>query len=388
MSGWVGFDEDLLTRIDEIVAGAVARGDAPGVVAALARGDAVHVATAGVMAVGGPPMRRDTLFRIASITKPMTAAVVLSLADEGLLDLDEPVDRLLPELADRRVLRRPDGPLQDTVPASRPISARDLLTFTWGFGMQASMFMAPKPWPIFTAALERQLSTFGPAQPGMTPDPDTWMARLGELPLMAQPGERWLYQTGSQVLGVLASRLAGAPLEVVLRERVLDPLGMDDTGFHAADTVRLATAYERKDGELVVSDPPDGQWSHPPAFPDGGAGLVSSVGDVVAFGRMLLSGGGGVLAPATVAEMTSDQLSPAQRANVSPGLSLLGERGWGYGVSVLEDGRYSWEGGSGTAWSNVPSQDLTVVVLTQRAVDQTGMPGVCDDVLAAARGGV
>ena len=162
---------------------------------------------------------------------------------------------------------------------------------------------------------------------------------------------------------------------------------MDDTGFHAADTVRLATAYERKDGELVVRDPPDGQWSHPPAFPDGGAGLVSSVGDVVAFGRMLLSGGGGVLAPATVAEMTSDQLSPAQRANVWPGLSLLGERGWGYGVSVLEDGRYSWEGGSGTAWSNVPSQDLTVVVLTQRAVDQTGMPGVCDDVLAAARGG-
>ena len=225
MSGWAGFDEDLLTRIDEIVAGAVARGDAPGVVAALARGDAVHVATAGVMAVGGPPMRRDTLFRIASITKPMTAAVVLSLADEGLLDLDEPVDRLLPELADRRVLRRPDGPLQDTVPASRPISARDLLTFTWGFGMQASMFMAPKPWPIFTAALERQLSTFGPAQPGTTPDPDTWMARLGELPLMAQPGERWLYQTGSQVLGVLASRLAGAPLEVVLRERVLDPVG-------------------------------------------------------------------------------------------------------------------------------------------------------------------
>lgn len=388
MSGSEGLDEDLVNRIEVIVASAVAKGDAPGVVAGVARGDVLHVATAGEMTVGGPTMRQDTLFRIASLTKPMTAAVVLSLADEGLLDLDEPVDRLLSELADRRVLRRPDGPLHDTVPASRPISARDLLTFTWGFGMQGAMFMAPKPWPIYTAALERQLSTFGPAKPGTTPDPDTWMARLGELPLLAQPGDRWLYQTGSQVLGVLVSRLVGAPLEVVLRERVLAPLGMEDTGFHAADRVRLATAYERKNGEFVVADPPDGQWSRAPAFPDGGAGLVSSVGDVVAFGRMLLSGGGGVLAAATVAEMTRDQLTFAQRANVWPGFSFLGERGWGYGVSVLEDGRYCWEGGSGTAWSNVPSQDLTVVVLTQRAADENGVPEVCDEVLAAARGGV
>jgi len=209
VSGPEGFDEDVLTRIEEIVASAVAKGDAPGVVAAVARGDALHVATAGEMAVGGPPMRRDTLFRIASITKPMTAAVVLSLADDGLLGLDEPVDRLLPELADRRVLRHPDGPLQDTVPAQRPISARDLLTFTWGFGMQGAIFMDAEPWPIFTAALERQLSTFGPAQPGTTPDPDTWLARLGELPLLAQPGDRWLYQTGSQVLGCWCRGLSG-----------------------------------------------------------------------------------------------------------------------------------------------------------------------------------
>jgi CubicO group peptidase (beta-lactamase class C family) len=258
MGGSEGFNHDLLARIEEIVARAVQQGDAPGVVAAVARGAAVHVATAGVMTVDGPPMCADTLFRIASITKPMTAAVVLSLADEGLLDLNEPVDRLLPELADRQVLRHPDGPLSDTVPAQRPISVRDLLTFTWGFGMQGAMFMAPEPWPIFTATLERELSTFGPPQPGTTPDPDTWLARLGELPLLAQPGERWLYQTGSQVLGVLVSRLCGAPFEEVLGKRVLSPLGMDDTGFHTTDTARLATAYERRDGELVVSDPPDG----------------------------------------------------------------------------------------------------------------------------------
>ena len=385
MGGTEGFADEVLARIEGIVARAVQQRDAPGVVAAVARGAAIHVATAGVMAVGGPPMRRDTLFRIASITKPMTAAVVLSLADEGLLDLDEPVDRLLPELADRRVLRHPDGPLGDTVPARRSISVRDLLTFTWGFGMQGAMFMAPTPWPVFTATVQRELSTFGPPQPGTTPDPDTWMARLGELPLLAQPGDRWLYQTGSQVLGVLVSRLCAAPFEDVLRERVLSPLGMGDTGFHTADTARLATAYERKDGQLVINDPPDGQWSHAPAFPDGGAGLLSSVEDLVSFGRMLLAGGGGVLARATVAEMTRDQLTPAQRANVWPGFSFLGERGWGYGVSVREDGAYSWEGGFGTAWSNVPSQDLTVVVLTQRTADETGMPGVCEAVLAAAR---
>jgi CubicO group peptidase (beta-lactamase class C family) len=381
-----GFDPALLARIDRVVAQAVEHGQAPGVVAAVARGPAVHVATAGAMAVGGDPMRRDTLFRISSTTKTMTAAVVLSLAEDGLLDLDGPVDALAPELAGRRVLRRPDGPLDLTVPAQRPITVRDLLTFTWGFGMQGAMFAAPEPWPIVTAAADRGLATFGPPQPGSTPDPDTWLARLGELPLLAQPGERWLYQSGSQVLGVLAARAAGAPLDDVLRERLLGPLGMADTGFHAADTARLATAYEHRNGMLAVTDPPDGQWSRPPRFPDGGGGLVSSVDDVVAFGQMLLRGGSPVLKPATVAEMTRDQLTAAQRANVWPGFSFLEGRGWGYGVSVLDDGRYTWEGGLGTTWSNVPAQDLTVVVLTQRAADETGMPAVCEDVLAVARG--
>jgi CubicO group peptidase (beta-lactamase class C family) len=380
-----GFDQAVLDRIDRVVEQAVEQGQAPGVVAAVARGPAVHVTTAGAMAVGGDPMRRDTLFRISSVTKPMTAAVVLSLVEDGLLDLDGPIDELVPELAGRRVLRRPDGPLDLTVPARRPITVRDLLTFTWGFGMQGAMFTAPEPWPIVTAAAERELATFGPPQPGSTPDPDTWLARLGELPLLAQPGERWLYSSGSQVLGVLAARAAGAPFGDVLRERLLGPLGMSDTGFGAVDTSRLATAYERRDGQLAVTDPPDGQWSRPPLFPDGAAGLVSSADDVVAFGRMLLRGGDPVLAPATVAEMTRDQLTPAQRANVWPGFSFLENRGWGYGLSVLDDGRYTWEGGSGTAWSNVPAQDLTVVVLTQRAVDETGPPAVCEDVLAAAR---
>jgi CubicO group peptidase (beta-lactamase class C family) len=282
------------------------------------------------------------------------------------------------------VLRSPDGELNDTVPAERPITTRDLLTFTWGFGMQGAMFMAAQPWPILTATVERELSTFGPPQPATTPDPDTWMARLGELPLLAQPGERWLYQSGAQVLGVLASRAAGAPFAEVLHERLLAPLGMNSTAFYTTDTTRLATAYERRAGRLEISDPPDGQWSRPPAFADGGAGLLSTVDDVVAFGRMLLRGGNPVLSPSTVAEMTRNQLNEAQRTNVWPGFSFLDDRGWGYGMSVCVDGRYTWDGGFGTTWSNVPSRDLTVVVLTQRANDQAGPPSVCSDVFTSA----
>jgi CubicO group peptidase (beta-lactamase class C family) len=379
------FSDEGLSHIDALVARAVDEQQAPGVVVAVARADVVHVATAGLVALDGGPMRRDTLFRIASITKPMTAAVVLSLVDAGVLALDDAVERWLPELADRQVLRHPGAALDDTVPAHRPITVRDLLTFTWGFGMQGAMFTAPEPWPVFTAAGERELHTFGEPHPAATPDPDTWMAALGELPLLLQPGEKWLYQSGSQVLGVLVSRVLGVPFDEAMQSRLLTPLGMHDTGFHTVENHRLATAYVRRDGRLELSDAPDGEWSEPPAFADGGAGLVSSVDDVVAFGRMLLRGGEDVLESTTVDEMTRDQLTAGQRRNDWPGFDLLDGQGWGYGVAVTDDGRYFWDGGLGTAWSNVPALDLTVVVLTQRAWDETGPPAVCADVLQAAQ---
>jgi len=197
--------------LEQIVEAAVAQGQAPGVVAAVAHGDETYVTAAGAMAVDGPPMREDTVFRISSVTKPITAAVILGLIEDGRLSLDEPVDRLLPELAGRRVLRRPDGPLDDTVAAERPVTVRDLLTFTWGFGMQGAMFSGPEPWPVVAAAGERELASFGPPDPVTTPEPDTWLRRLAELPLLAQPGERWLYSVGSQVLGVLAARFWPRP---------------------------------------------------------------------------------------------------------------------------------------------------------------------------------
>ena len=242
------FTDEGLARIDAIVQHAVRARQAPGVVVGVASGADVHVSTAGEASVGGPPMRRDTLFRLASVTKPMTAAAVLALVDHGSLGLDDPVGRWLPELRERRVLRRPDAPLTDTVPAEREITVRDLLTFTWGFGMQGAMFVGAQPWPIQQAAVERGLNTFGPPAPATTPDPDTWLARLAELPLMLQPGAKWLYQSGSQVLGVLAARVEHRPFDEVLHERLFAPLGMHDTAFHTTDVDRLATAYRQGDG--------------------------------------------------------------------------------------------------------------------------------------------
>ncbi len=180
----------------------------PGLVALVARGGQVHVEALGRLTVGGPPVARDSIFRIASTTKPITAAATLAVASEGLIKLDDPVDGLLPELAGRRVLRRMDGPLDDTVPAARAITIRDLLTFTFGFGMVGEMFTSPKPWPVVAATDELRLATIGPPDPPVPPDPDIWIARLGSLPLLAQPGERWMYNTGAQVLGVLVARAA------------------------------------------------------------------------------------------------------------------------------------------------------------------------------------
>jgi CubicO group peptidase (beta-lactamase class C family) len=227
----------------DVMAGHVERGEAPGIVTLLGRRGEVHVDAIGARAVGGRgAMRHDTIFRITSMTKPVTAAAAMILVEECRLRLDEPVDRLLPELASRRVLRRLDGPLDDTVPAERPITLRDLLTFRLGLGM----VMGPAdPYPIERAIRELGIVGFGPPDPSTPHEPDEWLRRLGTLPLMHQPGERWMYNTGSYVLGVLIARASGQPLEPFLRERLFDPLGMKDTAFSvpAAKRDRLANVY-------------------------------------------------------------------------------------------------------------------------------------------------
>src|SRR4051812_32275382 len=168
-----GLDEDGLARFAEVAASHVGDGKVPGLVALVSCGTDVHAEALGSLSIGGRPVERGSLFRIASTTKPITAAATLAPVREGLLDLDEPVDRLLPELADRRVLRRMDGPLDDTVPAAGPVTARQLLTFTFGFGMALGMLLAPEPWPVVAAASEAGLATIGPPQPDDFVDPDT-----------------------------------------------------------------------------------------------------------------------------------------------------------------------------------------------------------------------
>jgi CubicO group peptidase (beta-lactamase class C family) len=360
-------------------------GDAnvPGLVALVAVGDDVHVETLGTLSIGGEPVQRDSLFRIASVTKPIAAAATLALIEEGSIGLDEPVDLLLPELAGRRVLKAPDGPLDDTVPAQRPITTRDLLTFTFGFGMAMEMFSSPEPWPVVSRSEELGLATIGAPNPAVQPDRDAWIAGLGSLPLIAQPGERWLYNTGASVLGVLAARAAGESFGEVLRTRLFEPLGMRDTAFWTSETDRLATGYIRKPDGLTVWDEPDGRWSRPPAFGDGAGGLVSTADDLLAFARMLLRDGDPVLSAESVRAMTADQLTEAQKARGGLGPGFFDNMSWGFCQAVYDTGAFGWNGGFGTSWRVDPARELTVIVMTQRLFDSPDLPPVHREIQAA-----
>ncbi|WP_435829544.1 serine hydrolase domain-containing protein, partial [Nonomuraea muscovyensis] len=285
-----GFSEAGLRRLREVLARHVESGKIPGLVALVSRGEETHVEAIGTMRHdGGAPMRRDTIFRMASTSKPVAMAAAMVLLDECRLRLDDPVDSWLPELADRRVLKRIDGPLDDTVPARRPITVRDLLTSTFGLGIDLTALS----FPIMAAVFERGVFTQG-AEPA--PEPDEWMRRLGTLPLMRQPGEHWQYHISHDVLGVLVARVTGQSFETFLRERILDPLGMKDTGFHVPvgkiDRLPPSYAPDPQTGQFIVWDEAaSGQYSRPPAFQSGGGGLVSTVDDYHAYFRMLLNGG-------------------------------------------------------------------------------------------------
>jgi CubicO group peptidase (beta-lactamase class C family) len=376
----------------DVMARYVERDEVPGLVTLVSRRGEIHVEALGKQSLGGAPMRRDTLFRIASMTKPVAAAAAMILVEECKLRLDEPVDRLLPELANRRVLKRIDAPLDDTVPAKRPITVRDVLTFRLGFG---AVLVPPGTYPIQKAATQLQIR-MGPPLPQEQPAPDEWMRRFGTLPLMHQPGEKWLYDTGSDVLGVLVARAAGQPFDAFLRERLFDPLGMKDTAFSVpADKLdRFATSYypHFKTGMLTVWDEAvGGHWSRPPAFPSGGAGLVSTVDDYLRFSRMLLNKGlhdrERILSRAAVELMTSDQLTAEQKAVSGLVGGYFDSNGWGFGVSVVTRraelagnvGSFGWDGGLGTSWRVDPGEDLIGILLTQRMWMSPRPPDVCSD---------
>jgi CubicO group peptidase (beta-lactamase class C family) len=208
-----------LDRLHDAMAARVETNLLPGIVYLVAHGDQVHLEAIGVKAFGSAePMRRDTPFRIASLTKPVLAAVTMMLVEDGTLSLDEPIDRWLPELADRRVLRQIDGPLDETVAAQRPITLDDLLTFRMGFGLIVEPTFDP-PYPIVKQANALQL-VLGPPDPPTPHNPDEWIKRFATLPLMYQPGERWQYNVPALVLGVLLARAADQPLGELFRTRI------------------------------------------------------------------------------------------------------------------------------------------------------------------------
>jgi CubicO group peptidase (beta-lactamase class C family) len=367
-----------LDRLHQAMAARVANGERPGMVTLLALDDEVRADAIGTMAFDSTePMRRDTIFRIASMTKPIVAAAAMMLVEDGALAPDEPVDRLLPELAGPRVLRRIDGPLDDTVPAARAITVEDVQTFRMGAGMIIEPTFDP-PYPIVQAAREAEIKRGVPGR-DVPHTPDEWMRRFGTLPLMYQPGERWQYNTGSLVLSVLVARAAGRPLESFLRERIFEPLGMTDTGFTlpAEHAGRLPSQYatdpQTGDVKPFADTGPD-VWTTPPVFPSAAGGLLSTADDFLAFARLLLNGGvhGGrrLLSERSVEAMTTNYLTPEQ---IAGGGLLLSGSGWGYGLAVTvapdevssAPGRYGWAGGYGTTWFNDPHRRLVAIALTQ-----------------------
>jgi CubicO group peptidase (beta-lactamase class C family) len=392
-----GFSVKRLARVRDVLERHVDAGYVPGAVAVVARRGEVHIEAVGNLAFEGEgsrtPMAADTICRTGSMTKPVVAACAMTLVEDGTLRLDDPVDEFLPELANMRVLADPNGPLEETVPAERPITLRDLLTFTFGTGI-----VVAEPGTVPIADALNALLGEEPAPP-----PDEWIGRLGALPLVYQPGERWMYHTAANVTGVLIARATGLSFGDALRERICEPLGMKDTGFSVAgeNIGRLATAYQLDDvsGELVIEDGPDGYWSRPQAFEDGGGGLVSTASDYLAFASALMAGGTRdgerVLSRPSVTLMTTDHLTPAQKAvsGFKPG--YFDDIGWGLGMSVrtrrahlgpwpvsypplASVGSYGWPGIYGTGWYNDPAEDMTTILMIQRAPAPPGLPILFD----------
>jgi CubicO group peptidase (beta-lactamase class C family) len=373
--------------------GHVERGGLPGMITLVSRHGEVYIEAIGRMAIGGAPMQRDTIFRIASMTKPVSAVAAMILVEECRLRLDDPVDDFLPELANRKVLRTVESEIDDTVPAKRAITLRDILTFRLGYGM---IPIFPDHYPIQKAVTTLGLAP-GPVFPSFPPD--ELMRRYGSLPLVYQPGERWLYNVGSEILGVLIARVASQTLGTFMRERIFDPLGMKDTGFFVPQPKldRFATTYvfnREKQRLEIFDDPVAGKFASPPLFENAGAGLVATAEDFNAFAQMLLNGGRlgneRILSRPSVELMTSDQLTPAQKLGSE--VFFNDNRGWGFGLSVFTrrdhlcnvPGRYGWEGGYGTSWYSDPKESLTGILLTQRLMDSPQAPRVMADFWTSA----
>jgi CubicO group peptidase (beta-lactamase class C family) len=335
-----------MSPLRDLLETAVESGTVPGAAALVAHGEDVEIASAG-------DLDADSIVRIASISKPITAAALMLLVDQRVVALDDPIARWLPELASPQVVRTPESSIDDVVPAARAITVEDVLTSRAGWGFPSDFSL-----PAVVALFER-LPVFGPRE-----TPDEWLATLAGVPMLRQPGEAWLYNTCSDIQGVLIARASGRPLPELLADRIFEPLGMTDTGFHVpTEKLQRLPAYRGPD--LAPID--DGLWVEPPIFPSGAGGLVSTLADWHRFGRMLLADGAGLLSPESVRSMTTDHLTQEQR---DASTVFLDGAGWGFGGAVAADGRYGWVGGTGTTAHVASSTETLGVLLTQ--VQMTG----------------
>jgi len=394
-----GLSRSRLERLRRVLSGYIEREDVPGVVALVCHRDDVHVETLGTTSVGGEaPMQRDTIFRIASLTKPITAVAAMILVEDCKLRLDEPIETWLPELTNRRVLKSMFSQPDDTVPALRAISVRDLLTFRMGFG---SVMAMPDTYPIQKLIREYRIGGDGPPLPTKAPGTEEWLRKLGSLPWMAQPGERWMYHVSADVLGVLIARVSGQRLGAFMRERIFDPLGMKDTAFHVpADKLgRFAASYSfnrQKNMLDLYDDVETSAWRPEPPFESGGGGLVSTIDDHFAFSRMMLNKGRHgreqILSRGAVELMTSDHVTPEQREGAEIFFGSHGSWGFGMAVDIRRDeifrspGRFGWDGGLGTSAYADPAEEMIGILFTQRMMDSPEPPKIFTDFWTLAYG--
>jgi len=341
-------------------------------------------------------MRRDTIFRLASVAKPITAVAAMILVEECKLRLDDPVDEFLPELANRKVLRTIDSALDDTVPAKRPITLRDLLTFRSGYGEVG--FLSPT-CPLQRALIEARLPLSAWEFPGT---PDEFMKCVGSLPLANQPGERWLYHMSAEILGVLIARVCGKSLSAFMRDRIFEPLGMNDTGFTVpeAQLHRVATCYKADfvTGQVSVLEEARNDLLARPCVFESGAGdqLVSTADDLVAFGRMMLNRGQygkeRILSRLSVELMTTDQLTREQKTASPFFANFWDSRGWGLGLSIVTrrdevggvPGRFGWDGAFSTSMYVDPREEMVGVLMAQCRPGALRLPSIVLDFWTSA----
>ncbi|MBM9465240.1 beta-lactamase family protein [Aeromicrobium sp. YIM 150415] len=319
---------------------------------------------ATVDSVGHEP---DSVFRIASLTKPLVAMLTLCLADRGVLALDDRIDRWLPELSGRRVLRALGSDLDDTVPVRRALTVHDLLTMGMGFGWHPAFDGSQ---PLQRAITDHGLgpSAFAPAM-----DPATWLEQVGALPMIHQPGEGWLYDSSHTALGILLERTGGADLDALLAEHVTGPLGMGETTYTLDErTLPRLPALLTGDPPTIERPAGDPEANITPAIRGGATGLFSTAADLTRLALAFLGEDTG-LPGGVIDAMRQDHRAPGQRAMSE--LFLEPGTGWGYGVSVDVRPRYGstdrfgWSGGTGTTLFADPRRRTAGILLTQVGFD-------------------